>query len=85
MRFQDMNPYVPYRVVKGNTNGGIVEGDIISCSFGRETLKIWAGKDIRVYGRDSLAIFSIIDFECEPADDYELVVSKWKTKCRKRA
>lgn len=60
-----------YRVTKGNTDGGIVAGDMVS--YDSKRLVMWDGKDTGMYDSKDLSDPRISDFECEAAEDYQLV------------
>lgn len=60
-----------YRVTKGNTDGGIVAGDIVS--YDSSYLVMWDGEDTGVYDSKDLSDPRISDFECELAEEYRIV------------
>ncbi len=69
-------PDTVYRVTKGNTDGSIEAGDIIYIDKNDGSLvnckaNGWLNKDELVP--------KVMDFEYEPADDYEVVRERWKT------
>jgi len=70
MTYEEMKPDCAYRVTKGNTDGGIIEGDVLYIDSERGDLFMmncgWYSKD------DDLQEKDVTDFECEVAEDYRV-------------
>lgn len=84
MKFKDMITDTPYRITKGNSDGSLLVGDIISIDSKDRCIDIWDGKNSGSFTVDDLNIPSVVDFDCEDAsDDYTIYVSRWATECHK--
>lgn len=61
-----------YRVTKGNTDGGILKGDILYIDSRNDDL-ILSGSDGGWYSKnEELQDRTVTDFQCEIADDYRI-------------
>ena len=67
---KNMKHNTAYRVTKGNTDGGIVAGDIVS--YDSSYLVMWDGKDTGMYDSKDLSDPHVSDFECELAEEYRV-------------
>lgn len=69
-KYSNMKKDVVYRVTKGNTDGGIMIGNLLFIDSRDDSLVLasshggWYTKD------DELMIDTVTDFECEIADEY---------------
>ena len=78
---KNMENDVVYRVTKGNTDGGIKAGDIVSLNS--KTLIVWAGRYTGAYDKTDLKNPKITDFDFEVADDYRIFKTIRKISCKK--
>ncbi len=74
MVYEEMEKDVAYRVTKGNTDGGILAGDIIYIDSRSEDL-VMVGPCGGWYSKtDELLEDDVTDFHCELADEYRVLV-----------
>lgn len=83
MKFEDMESNVAYRITKPNSDGGLGIGDIVSYTANENMIDVWDGGNSGAYDSRDLEDPAVTDFECEVADDYEIVVSRWSIECHK--
>lgn len=84
MTLKEMKPHVAYRITKGNSDGGLQVGDIVSLATSPKMLVAWIGYSSGAYDEKDLSDSTISDFECEVANDYVICISNYRLSCRKR-